>query len=79
MQKILIKASKEEFGLATGLVYREAVRTCLESNFSDRGLSILRGVEPNWEELSWGDIKPAELEEKCIDGDLSEALYWKGT
>jgi hypothetical protein len=36
-------------------------------------------VEPNWEELSGEDIEPAELEEKHIDGDLSEALYWKGT
>lgn len=77
VQDLLVQACKEELGPAMGVNYREAVRCCLEGDFSVPGLSIPTCAEPDWESMSKEDIMRAEAAEEKINGDLSEAFYWK--
>lgn len=77
VQETLIQACKDELGPAMGVRYREAVRCCLEGDFGVEGLRIPTSEEPDWEAMSKEEIAEAEAAEEKVNGDLSEAFYWK--
>jgi hypothetical protein len=77
VKEMLVQACKEELGPAMGVNYREAVRCCLEGDFSVQGLSIPTGQEPDWETMSEEEVAKAEAADERLNGDLSEAFYWK--